>query len=221
MANRWKTISYLVLILYLSIGFFLFPIIGSIALVCMLAPVVMAIWRGREWCGLYCPRGSLWDQVLTKINSSKKIPGWAKTKEIRIFMLVLIFSVFGWQMGYAWPDPVAIGLVFLRIIFITTIVGILLALIYSPRTWCNFCPMGTLAAGFAAGKKPILVNDDCVKCGLCAKACPMELSPYTSGSEFAHPDCLKCGVCIASCPKDALQFTDDSGRFMSQHNSAV
>jgi len=113
MAKSWKRISYLVLVLYLIAGFFLFPVLGSIALVCMLAPVVMAFYRGREWCGLYCPRGSLWDQVLAKVNSSKTIPGWAKTSAVRVLMLVVIFSVFGWQTVHAWPDPAEIGLVFL------------------------------------------------------------------------------------------------------------
>lgn len=211
MAKSWKKISYFVLLGYLGAGFFLFPALGSVALVCMLAPVIMAPYRGREWCGLYCPRGSLWDQVLARLNTSRKIPGWAKSGGVRFFMLVLIFSVFGWQMVYAWPDPAAIGLVFLRIIFITSVVGVILALVYSPRTWCSFCPMGTLASWLSAGRKPILVSQSCVKCGLCAKVCPMELSPYQSGEMFAQPDCLKCEACIDICPKQALSFAGSGG----------
>jgi ferredoxin-type protein NapH len=206
MTKVWKRFSYIILLLYLLVGFSVFPVLGSIALVCMLAPVVMAFYRGREWCGLYCPRGSLWDQLLAKVNGSTTIPGWAKTKAIRALMLVVIFAVFGWQMVYAWPDASEIGLVFLRIIFITTIVGIILALVYSPRTWCNFCPMGTLASLASSGRRPLLVSDGCVDCGLCAKACPMQLSPQHSRPVFDHPDCLKCGACVAICPKQALSF---------------
>ena len=206
MAKYWQRVSYLVLLAYLAIGFSLYPVIGSIALICMLAPVVMAVSRGREWCGLYCPRGSFWDQVLARLNPSNKIPAWAKTKSVRLFMLSLIFTVFGWQMAYAWPNLAAIGLVFLRIIFITTILGVVLALVYSPRTWCSFCPMGTLASWLSAGKKPIVVSKHCVQCDLCAKTCPMQLSPYESGTLFAPADCIKCGKCIDACPKRTLQF---------------
>jgi ferredoxin-type protein NapH len=206
MTRNWKRFAYVVLVGYLGIGFFLFPGLGSIALVCMLAPVIMAFYRGREWCGLYCPRGSLWDQVLAKVVSGRTIPGWAKAKETRVLMLAVIFSVFGWQTVHAWPDPSAIGLVFLRIIFITTVVGVLLAFVYSPRTWCNFCPMGTLAAWASSGRKPIAVSDSCVQCGLCSRACPMQLSPQRGGPLFAHPDCLKCGVCVDTCPQKALQL---------------
>ena len=172
----------------------------------MLAPVVIAFYRGREWCGLYCPRGSLWDHVLAKINSRTNIPCWAKTKSFRFFMVILIFTVFGWQMANAWPDSREIGLVFLRIIFLTTVAGVVLALAYSPRTWCNICPMGTLAALLSSGRRPIMISSGCIKCGLCAKVCPMELSPYESELAFSHSDCLKCGKCINSCPKKVLRF---------------
>lgn len=202
----WKKYAFLVLVAYLVIGFFIFPAIGAVALICMLAPVVLAFSRGREWCGRYCPRGSLWDEVFAKLNKSREIPGWAKGRAFRMFMLVLIFTVFGWQMVYAWPDPAEIGLVFLRIIFITTLVGIVLALYYSPRTWCSFCPMGTLASWAAEGKKPMKIDANCVKCGLCQKACPLQLSPHAGDGPFAAADCLKCEKCIEACPKKALAF---------------
>lgn len=205
MAGVWKKYAYLILFVYLLAGMF-FPVIGVIAIICMLAPVVTAIKKGRFWCGNYCPRGSLWDQVLTGINARTSIPAWARSKVTRIFMLVTIFTVFGWQMYYAWPDPGAIGMVFIRIIFVTTVVGVILAAVYSPRTWCSFCPMGTLASWLSHGKSPLLLNHACVKCGLCSKACPMGLSPYESGSIFAHPDCIKCGKCVSVCRKTALRF---------------
>jgi polyferredoxin len=172
----------------------------------MLGPVVMAVFRGREWCGQYCPRGSLWDQVFSKINPRHTIPAWAKTKGIRLVMLVVIFGVFGWNLVLAGPDLGAIGLIFLRIIFITTLVGGVLALVYSPRTWCSFCPMGTLASWLSEGKKPLRVSKACVQCNLCAQNCPMDLAPYIDGPEFAPADCIKCGQCVTICPKQALDF---------------
>lgn len=68
----WKKYSYFVLLTYLLVGFWLWPQVGVIALVCMVAPIVLAFKYGRKWCGSYCPRGSLWDNVFAKINDNKK-----------------------------------------------------------------------------------------------------------------------------------------------------
>lgn len=207
MKFEWKKYSYLILILYMLAGFFVWPALGIIALVCMLAPVILAPFRGRQWCGVYCPRGSLWDSVFAKIISRREVPKWAKALEFRVFMLLLIFTVFGVQMYFAWPDWNEIGLVFLRIIFITTLAGIILAFRYSPRTWCNFCPMGTLAAWSSTEKKGIRVSDSCVNCKLCAKVCPMNLRPFEArGNIFIHGDCIKCRECVKICPKKALTY---------------
>jgi len=37
-----------------------------------------------------------------------------------------------------------IGAIFVSICLITTIIAIILALIFKPRSWCAICPMGTL-----------------------------------------------------------------------------
>lgn len=203
----WKKYAYFVLLAYLVVGFFFYPILGLAALFCMLAPVVLAPFKGRAWCGNYCPRGSLWDQVFAKVNPSRTIPGWARAPGFRYGVLALIFGLFSWQMFNAWPDPAEIGRVFLRVIFITTLIGIFLALRFSPRTWCSFCPMGTLASLLSKGVNPIRVENTCVSCGLCAKVCPMDLEPYKNGKLFADPDCIKCGVCVSKCPKKALSFS--------------
>ena len=41
---------YWILIAYIVIGFF-YPVIGFLALICMIAPVAFAVTRGRWWCG--------------------------------------------------------------------------------------------------------------------------------------------------------------------------
>ncbi len=201
---------YWLLLAYLVIGFF-YPVIGLIALICMIAPVAFAVRRGRWWCGNACPRGSLYDRILSKYSPHRPIPAFVRSFGFRLFMVLFIFTMFGIQMYFAWGDWNAMGRVFWNIITATTIVGVILSFIYAPRTWCSFCPMGTLSSWVApkgaelpAGYRNIHVSSKCqMKCKSCARVCPMQLTPYDSrGQEegYLHPDCIKCGKCISGCP---------------------
>lgn len=134
-----------ILLVYLVIGFF-YPVVGFLAVICMIALVAFAVRRGRWWCGNACPRGNFYDRVLSKYSPHKEIPAFVRTRVFRIFMVMFIFTMFGVQMTLAWGDWNAMGRVFWMIILITTIVGITLAFIFAPRTWCSFCPMGTLSS---------------------------------------------------------------------------
>lgn len=199
-----------IFLVFIGVGL-IYPVIGLIAIVCMLAPVLLAPYKGRYWCGNFCPRGSFYDHILAKFSPNKPIPPFFRTKGFRTFMVLVIMTVFSVQMVYAWGDLSAMGAVFVRIIFVTTIIGVLLGLMYHQRTWCSFCPMGTLASWVSAKKKPLplVVDSSCVSCKLCTKACPLQLSPYMSkGSNegFTHSDCLKCNRCVEKCPKKALAF---------------
>ncbi|MDT8902936.1 4Fe-4S binding protein [Anaeroselena agilis] len=210
MRKKLQAYLFWVLLIFLAVGL-VYPPIGVVALTCMLAPVVIAPFKGRYWCGNFCPRGSFWDNVLARVSPQKPIPPFFRSKGFRIFMVLLIFTVFGVQMYYAWGDLAAIGMVFVRIILVTTLVGIGLAFVYHHRTWCSFCPMGTLASWLSAKPqpKPLAVSDACVGCKLCTTACPLQLSPYEAkGSKtgFVHSDCLKCSRCVEKCPKKALSF---------------
>lgn len=201
---------YWILIAYLVAGYF-YPAIGWLAIICMIAPVAFAFSRGRWWCGNACPRGSLYDKVLAKYSPHRPIPKFVRTKAFRTFMVMFIFTMFGVQMYFAWGDWGATGRVFWNIILITTIVGVTLSFIYAPRTWCSFCPMGTLSSWATprSGNLPenyrrVLVGDRCTtKCKLCSAVCPMQLKPYESKNSeegLLHPDCIKCGRCVSGCP---------------------
>lgn len=203
-------ILYPILLAYLVIGYF-YPVVGLLALICMIAPVAFAVRRGRWWCGNACPRGNFYDRVLSKYSPHRPIPAFVRTFGFRLFMVLFIFTMFSIQMYFAWGDVQAMGRVFWTIILITTIVGVTLSFIYAPRTWCSFCPMGTLSSWVSPrrGNLPdnyrrIFVSSTCqMKCKSCARVCPMQITPYDSrGREegYLHPDCLKCGKCAIACP---------------------
>lgn len=181
---------YWILLVYLVVGYF-YPVIGFLAVICMIAPVAFAVRKGRWWCGNACPRGNFYDRVLAKYSPHKPIPAFVRTKGFRIFMVIFIFTMFGIQMYRAWGDWNDMGRVFWTIILVTTIVGVALSFIYAPRTWCSFCPMGTLSAWASprSGRLPdsyrrIIVGEKCTtKCKLCSAVCPMQLKPYESRND--------------------------------------
>lgn len=213
MKNNMQQYLFWILLVFLVVGI-IYPVIGLLAIICMLAPVIMAFYKGRYWCGNFCPRGSFYDNVIAKISPKKPIPAIFRSTGFRIFMVMFIMGVFGVQMFYAWGDLAAMGAVFVQIILITTIVGIVLGAIYHQRTWCSFCPMGTLASWASAKARPmpLKVENSCVNCKLCTTACPLQLSPYTEKGNkdgFTHSDCLKCSRCVEKCPKKSLAFNNN------------
>ena len=207
---------YWILLVYLVVGYF-YPAIGFLAIICMIAPVAFAIYKGRWWCGNACPRGSMYDKLLAKYSPHRQIPKFVRKFGFRLFMVMFIFTMFGVQMYFAWGDWNAMGRVFWTIILVTTIIGIILSFIYAPRTWCSFCPMGTLSSWVSPQKSPspkgfinIRVSDACkVKCQSCARVCPMQLKPSDCrGSEtgYMHRDCIKCGMCVTACPLKIMRL---------------
>ncbi len=206
---------YWIIIAYIIIGWF-YPIIGLLAFICMVGPVLTSIWRGRFWCGNICPRGNLYDRLLSKYSPHRPIPRFVRTFGFRLFMVFFIFTMFGIQLSFAesWAD---VGRVFWNIIVMTTIVGVTLSFIYAPRTWCSFCPMGSISRWVAPTKAPlpkaftnVHVSDACEeKCKMCARVCPMQLMPYESRGQqlgYLHPDCLKCGKCVKACPTNIVEL---------------
>ncbi len=200
---------YWIILAYIVIGWF-YPVIGLLALICMVGPVLTSVWRGRFWCGNVCPRGNLYDRLLSRYSPHRPIPPFVRTFGFRLFMVFFIFTMFGIQLSFAssWSD---VGRVFWNIIVMTTVVGVTLSFIYAPRTWCSFCPMGSISRWVAPQKAPlpkpftrVHVSDACEeKCKMCARVCPMQLTPYESRGQqlgYLHPDCLKCGKCVKACP---------------------
>lgn len=52
-------------------------------------------------------------------------------------------------------------------------------------------------------------NEKCIRCGICARSCPMGSISYDDYSEFTGI-CIKCGACEKKCPVGA-KYYDDPG----------
>lgn len=110
-----------------------------------------------------------------------------------------------------WGNPYGIGMVFYRMILITTLIGIFISLFYNHRTWCHFCPMGTIASFISKSRNPkkvLSISSKCVSCKLCEKKCSLGIVPHKyKGYLLSHPDCIQCGKCAAVCPKNAIDYS--------------
>jgi ferredoxin-type protein NapH len=94
------------------------------------------------------------------------------------------------------------------------IFGLMIALALTIRQpFCRICPMLALHAVFKkTGLVRLIKNAKprCEKCGLCAKACPMDIKEIHTDMENKNvlfSDCTLCGRCVEFCPdKDVLQM---------------
>ncbi|MDF2512476.1 MAG: 4Fe-4S binding protein [Herbinix sp.] len=213
--NIWKNYSFIILIAFVFLSL-LDLRFGIVAVVCMVAPIVVSIFKGRFWCGNLCPRGSFYDHVVSKISNTKKVPKLLKSNLFRAFMLIFMMSMFAFGIYQNWGDLYGIGMVFYRIIIVTTVVGIVLSFFYNQRTWCHFCPMGTIASVISRlrrSKKVLQISSVCVSCKLCEKKCPIGIIPYDyKGNILSHPDCIQCGKCVNICPKNAIGYNKINNR---------
>ena len=205
----WKKYSFTLLIAFIIISLFDFRF-SIAAVICMIAPIIISLFKGRYWCGNLCPRGNFYHKVVSRFSNKRKVPDVLKSNYFRILVILLMFTMFIVGIKKNWGDFYGIGMVFYRMIVVTTLVGIILSLFYNHRTWCHFCPMGSIASFISRAKKSkkvLKVSSACITCKLCEKKCPIGIVPYEyKGDLLSHPDCIQCGKCIIACPKDLIGY---------------
>ncbi len=92
--------------------------------------------------------------------------------------------------------------------------GLMVALALTVRQpFCRICPMLAMHAVFRKiGLLKLVKNGTprCEKCGLCAKACPMDIREIHTDMQrrdVTFEDCTLCGRCVEFCPDEkALQL---------------
>lgn len=142
----------------LMIAFFIMSIVdtrfGIGALLCMISPIYHSLkGRGRINCSHYCPRGSFLGKWLEGV-SLKNTPPRMITK--RWFKNLIIFIITAMLIiGIAISDKSlsSIGFVFIKLIFASTAISIILGVMYKPRSWCAICPMGVVSGDIASYKR--------------------------------------------------------------------
>ncbi len=53
-------------------------------------------------------------------------------------------------------------------------------------------------------KSSVKVDDDCIRCNLCVKICPMKNLNSTDSGITHNDNCIICYRCVNACPKKAI-----------------
>ena len=205
--HRWMLA--LVMLVTIALGW-KWPILGFTVPVAMAAGIGGSFLRGRYVCGNICPRGSFYDTFFRFIGGSRPVPSFFASMRFRWGVTTILMFMMALQIAQNPGDPLHWGRVFWLVCLITTAIGVSLGLYYRPRTWCSFCPVGTMANAIGGDKDLLLIGANCKSCGVCEKSCPMDLSiaSHKVAGVLPHRDCLKCSACVNSCKVGALSFAE-------------
>lgn len=213
-----------VLVPIVALGGIVYPWLGFTVVGIMILLMGFGLLRGKYWCGNLCPHGSLFDVILLRRSPLRAIPGFFRSPILKWAFFVYFMIAFAGRLSGAFDylgEPVfadRLGYVFVRQYLVwPTLIGIALALVINPRTWCSFCPMGTMQevmykAGALArlnGRSDVRMawadSERCRHCSLCARVCPMQLEPHREiDDEAFHHACIRCSTCVEHCPQEAL-----------------
>jgi ferredoxin-type protein NapH len=197
-----------IVILVVALGW-KFPVLGFAVPLTMLTGLVVSFFNGRYVCGNLCPRGAFLDRMVPHISPGKPIPAAFRNN---LFRIVVVVGLMGFMIYRLSLNPASWehwGRVFWLMCAVTTAVALILAALFNSRTWCAFCPMGTMQSWIGGRRNRLRVlTDTCRSCGKCVKVCPFGLSPMADKDKgmLQSADCLRCSECVSACPFDALKW---------------
>ncbi|MDA3899072.1 MAG: 4Fe-4S binding protein [Spirochaetes bacterium] len=129
------------------ISFFVLSIIdirfALAGFLCMSVPLYHAIrGRGKVHCSKYCPRGSFLKNMIPAISLDSIPPAFMRSirfKQILLSLLVLNFFV---SLYLAGGDFKLVAMAIFRLMVVSSVLAMVMGIVYKPRVWCTVCPMG-------------------------------------------------------------------------------
>jgi len=146
--KRWvpsiQNRSFIITIIWMTIANIWKPF-GLFGFVCMFTPIIIALsGRGKMHCARICPRGSLIGKIGSRINLGLRKPQFMSTTPFKTAVWAIMMGSFMIMLIQVIPQGVyATGNAVLIFMEIATGLAILSGILFTPRSWCTYCPMGT------------------------------------------------------------------------------
>ena len=135
------------------IGGLFIPVLGYLVVAMMAFLITLSFFKGRYWCWNLCPRGAFLDIVMSRFSLNRSLPKVFTRRWFRWSLLSLLMAIVALRLIRTGGDPVAIGMVFVIMCLVTTIISMILAIFMRHRAWCAVCPMGLLQETVSKGSQ--------------------------------------------------------------------
>lgn len=145
--------SWIIILLFFILSF-VNPYFAIIGFACMFTPIIIALsGRGKMHCSHICPRGSFLGKFMPHMSFKKPLFKWMKTNVFKNIVMILMFSRFTWSIITTWGDLDSLLRAVVTFMFASFMVGIIMGIIFLPRSWCQICPMGQMSGLIDKGVK--------------------------------------------------------------------
>jgi len=160
--KRWvpsiQNWSFIITIIWMTVANFWKPF-GLFGFVCMFTPIIIALTgRGKMHCARICPRGSLVGKIGRRFSLDLRKPQFMSTKRFKTAVWAIMMGSFIVMLILVIPRGVyATGNAVLIFMETATGLAVLSGILFTPRAWCTYCPMGTTTGrirGLLKRKKP-------------------------------------------------------------------
>jgi polyferredoxin len=190
---------------------------------------ISVILLGRAFCGWFCWFGGYLELIEWAIVDKWKIK---LPRHILLYLGVLPFVSLGLKVyssllviwfekgfpnGFTYRladvEPWGGQQTGISILLTAILYGPVLLFVFGRKAWCRYlCPIGALLKIFSTVKigGVRLVNDECIGCGKCTRACDMQvdvLGNLNTHGEVHSSDCIVCLKCTAICPTDSIALS--------------
>lgn len=139
----WRYLSILG-VAAIALGGYFVPELGLLVIGLMIIALATNARRGRSFCSGICPNGRALSAGLGKLSRRHPLPSLFASKGMRKALCgLMMFCVIG-LLSRTNGTLAQTGSVFWSIYLASIGISIVSGLIFKPRSWCVFCPMGTL-----------------------------------------------------------------------------
>ena len=127
-----------------TVGGLFYPYLGLGTAAVAAFLVFQSIFNGRKGCTRFCPRGIFISIFMPFISLNRKIPKFLLGKKAKYIVLAIFISLLSFRLFNAGWNLAQIGSVMISMCITSTVIAVILGVLFKPKSWCTVCPLGTI-----------------------------------------------------------------------------